>query len=179
MNTSRIEELLRKLPGRAIERARSGLAVEIKERIPERLSPHRMDTINIIVDLRISRLTAAAAIFLAVLVIGVFFGGREVLGHRTFEDGKLLLKYTLAGEKACRADVLSGLARFRDELVAQGKEVVYYEKNVNLSDRYAVVMHWKISDNEYGVILGDLSARTIPARTLIRLQARMLQERTK
>jgi hypothetical protein len=179
MERKRIEELLKVLPGRLIERARPGLAHEIKDRIPHRLSFHRMDTINIIVDLRISRIAAAAAIVVAILVIGGVLGGRDTISRHLVQDSKLLLKYTLSGDKACNAEVLAGLQKFRDDLIAQGKEVVYYGDRVNLDDPYAVVMHWNISEDKYGVILGDLSARTVSAKTLIRLQARMVHDQRK
>lgn len=172
----KIEELLRALSERGIEPARRGLAEQIKRRVPARLVPHRMDTINIIVDLRVSRLAAAAAIVVAMVVIGLFFGGREAVGRQMVRDSKLLLKYTFGGERACKAEIVQGLSEFRDDLEAQGREVVYYGPNVDLDDRYAVLMHWKLAEDEYGVILGDLSARTVTARTLIRLQGRMIQE---
>lgn len=178
MGKRTIEELLRAFSQRGIERARPGLAEELKNRIPHRLSIHRMDTINIIVDLRISRLAAAAAIVLAMVLIGTFFGGRDAVGTRMVDDSKMFLKYTLGGKKAYQADVLEGLVRFREALIAQGREVVYYE-DVDLDDKYAVVMHWKLPDGKYGVILGDLSPREVSARLLITLQAHMLQERAK
>jgi len=176
MTKKTMEDLLRAFSQRAIEPARPELADELKNRIPHRLSLHRMDTVNIIVDLRISRLAAAAAIVIAMLTIGVFFGGREAVGRRMYDDGKMFLKYTLGGKNAYRADVLEGLTRFRDALVAQGRDVVYYE-GVDLDNKYAVVMHWKLSDDKYGVILGDLSPREVSASLLVTLQARMLQER--
>jgi len=179
MGIPRIEDLLKVLAERGIERARPGLCQEIKNRIPHRLIAHRMDTINIIVDLRISRVAAAAAIILALLVIGSFFGGRDTVGAQMYEDSKLFLEYTLRGESACNAQVLGNLAHFRDDLIAQGREVVYHGDHVNLNDQYAIVMHWKISEERYGVILGDLSARTVSAKTLIRLQDHMLQEKRK
>lgn len=179
MGKHRIDGLLKALAAHGIERARPGLGQEIKNRIPHRLIAHRMDTINIIVDLRISRLAAAAAIVVALLVIGSFFGARDAAGMQMYEDGKLFLRYTLGGENACTAQLLGNLGHFRDELVAQGREVVYYSDQVKPNDRCAVVMHWKLSDDRYGVIFGDLTARTISAKTLITLQAHMLQDRTK
>ena len=74
---------------------------------------------------------------------------------------------------------MGNLAQFRDDLAAQGREVVYYGRPTNLKDPCAVLMHWKLSEDKYGVILGDLTARTVSAKTLIPLQARMLQERPK
>lgn len=175
MEKRELEELLKGLPERLIERARPGLAQEIKSRIPDRLSLHRMDTVRIIVDLRISRLAAAAAILLAVFLIGTFFGGRDAYGLHMYQDGKLLLKYAIGGEKASRAEALAGLEKFRDELASQGREVVFYGDRANLKDQYAVLMYWPLPDGKYGVILADLSARTVTPKTLIRLQARMLQ----
>ena len=179
MGTHRIEDLLKTLAERGIERARPELGQEIKARIPSRLIPHPMDTINIIVDLRISRVAAAAAILLAMLLIGGFLGGRDAAGAKMYEDSKLFLRYTLGGENACRAEFLGNLAQFRDELAAQGREVVYHGDQANLNDHCTVIMHWKLSDDKYGVILGDLTARTVSARTLITLQDHMLQGRPK
>jgi hypothetical protein len=179
MTKRTVGALLRAFSERGIERPGPGLASRVKRRIPSRLIPHRMDTINIIVDLRVNRLAAAAAIVIAMVLIGLFFGGRDAVGRQTVRDSKLFLKYTLGGERACRAEIVQGLSDFRDDLEAQGREVVYYGPDVDLDDRYAVLMHWKLSDSEYGVILGDLSARTVAARTLIRLQSRMIEEGAK
>ena len=179
MGKTRIEELLRLLPGRIIERARPGLAEEIRNRIPARLSLHRMDTVSIIVDLRISRVAAAAAILVAVFVIGAFFGGRDEAGLQMYQDGKLFIKYALGGEKAYNAEVLGELTKFRDALTAQGREVVFCGGRAKLNDPYAILLYWPLPDGKYGVILGDLSARTMTAKTLIRLQTRMLQEHSK
>jgi len=177
MGKHKIEELLRALAERGIEPARPELSGEIKARIPARLVAHRMDTINIIVDLRISRVAAAAIILLAMLLIGSFLGGRDADGRQVLEDGKLFLRYTLKGENACKAEFLGNLAQFRDALIAQGREVVYYGKQANFNDPCAVIMHWKLPDGRYGVILGDMTARTVSARTLITLQDHMLRER--
>jgi len=64
-------------------------------------------------------------------------------------------------------------------LAAQGREVVFYGSQANLKDPCTVLMHWKLSDDRYGVIFGDMTARTVSARTLIMLQANMLRERAK
>jgi hypothetical protein len=96
-----------------------------------------------------------------------------------YRDSKLLVRYALAGEDAYKGEALSNLANIRDSLIAQGREVTYYGDNVNRKDEMAILMQWKIDDNKYGVILGDLSAQTVSPTTLIWLQAQMLQERRK
>ncbi len=174
-----IEKLLRAFPKRGLEPVRPGLMQEIKNRIPHRLIPHRMDSINIIVDLRISRIAAAAAIILALIVAGALFGGREALDGRMVQDGKVFLKYTFAGKDAYRGDVINELLNLRDGLLSQGKEVVYYGDRTSLNDPHVVLMHWKLDEDRYGVILGDLSARTVSGKTLIRLQAYMLKKESK
>lgn len=179
MGIHRLEELLRSLAEQGIERARLGLGQEIKDRIPARLTPHRMDTINIIVDLRISRMAAAAVIVLTMILIGWLIGGRGAAAPQMVEDGKLFLRYTLGGERAYQAQFLGNLAQFRDDLIAQGREVVYYGDRVKLNDPCVVIMHWKLPDGRYGVILGDLTTRTVSAKTLITLQDHMLLSRGK
>jgi hypothetical protein len=179
MAKRKIDDLLKALAEHGLERARPELGQEIKARIPSRLTLHPMDTFNIIVDLRISRVAAAAAILLAMFLIGSFLSGRDGTGTKMYEDSKLLLRYTLGGEDACKAEFLGNLVQFRNELAAQGREVVYYGDQANLKDPCAVLMHWKLSDDKYGVILGDLTARTVSAKTLITLQGHMLQEQTK
>jgi hypothetical protein len=179
MGTHGIDELLRGLAEHGIERARPELGEQIKAQIPYRLIPLRRDTINIIVDLRVSRLAAAAVILIAMLVIGSFLGGRDGAGARLYEDGKLFLRYALGGESACRAEFVGNLAQFRDELIAQGREVVYYGDQAKAKDPCAIIMHWKLSDDRYAVILGDLTTRTVSARTLIALQDQMLRGRAK
>lgn len=179
MGMQKIENLLKSLAEHGIERPRPELAQEIKARIPERLIPHPMDTISIVVNLRVKWVAAAAAIVLGLLIVASFLGGRESAGARMYQDSKLFLRYTLGGEEAYKADSLGYLSRFRDELIAQGREVVFYGKPANLKDPCAVLMHWKLSDDKYGVILGDLTARTVTAKTLITLQSHMLREQAK
>ena len=172
----KIEAMLKAFSERGFESPRPGLMQEIKNRIPHRLVCHRMDTVNIIVDLRISRIAAAAAIILALVLAGTLFGGREAMSGGVVHDGKLFLKYALAGEDAYRGDISETLAMFREGLMAQGREVVYYGESAQKDDPHAILMHWKLDDDKYGVVFGDLSARTVSARTLIRLQAYMLRQ---
>ena len=179
MDKKGIEVLLSSFSQRGIEPVRPDLAQEIKDRIPRRLVAHRLDAINIIVDLRISRVAAAAAIIVAVLAAGTFVGGRTDGSGGLYRDGRFFLKYALRGENAYRSEVAGTLANFRDDLIAQGREVVYYGEKAESSEPHAILMYWKLSDNEYGVILGDLSARTVSAKTLIRLQSYMLKEDSK
>jgi hypothetical protein len=65
------------------------LAEEIKHQIPQQLSPHKggIDTVNIIIDLRISKLAAAAAIIITMILFANFFGGiskRQAAGRILF-----------------------------------------------------------------------------------------------
>jgi hypothetical protein len=107
-----------------------------------------------------------------------FFGGADAVGKQMYEDSKLLLQYTLAGENACRSRILSSLMQFRDDMAAQGREVVFYGDQVDFKNRYAIVMYWKLSDDKYGLVLGDLSTWTVSSDTLIRLQTHMLRDRS-
>jgi len=179
MNEDKLKDLLNELAQRAKESPRPGLAEDIKHQIPPQLYPHKIarNTVNIIIDLRIHKLTAAAVIILTLVLCASFFRGRDTTGDNLYQDSKLLIKYCLGGENATRSNVLAGLSRFYEYLVHQGKDVVYYGDNINPQDRNAILMHWRLPDGKYKVIFGDLRMATVSPDTLIILQARMLQDK--
>ena len=55
-------------------------------------------------------------------------------------------------------------------LVQDKKEPVYYGETVGPEDADAVLMRWKISDNEYRIIFGDLSVGNATAEELAALE---------
>ena len=180
MNEEKLEKLLNELADAAAEPAPSYLAEEIKHQIPQQLSPHRggLDTVNIIIDLRVSKLAAAAVIVLTMVVFANFFGGRSPADGGLYRNGKLLVKYCLGGMGAERGNVAAARARY-DYLVQTGKDALYYGDSIDPSDNNAVLIQWKVSDGQYKVVFGDLREETVSAEELIRLQGQMLQKRAK
>lgn len=178
-NQKKIGQLLESLAERGFEKPRGGLVQEIKNHIPAKLSVHRLDTINIIVDLRVSRLAAAAAIIIVVVVMGSYFAGRDASSGGILADGRSVIRYALGGDKAERAGIPEVLASYRDSLVAEGKEVVFYGDAAKTNDPHTILMHWRQDDDRYGVIFGDFSTQTVSGKTLIRLQAHMLRQRNR
>ena len=72
MNEEQLKNSLNELAQKTTEKVSPELAENIKHRIPHdfhRLHHGRMNTINVMIDLRISKLTAAAAIILAVIML--------------------------------------------------------------------------------------------------------------
>ncbi|MDD5064609.1 MAG: hypothetical protein PHQ35_07635 [Phycisphaerae bacterium] len=181
MKEEKLEKLLNELADATTGRAPSYLAENIKHQIPQQLSAHKggIDTVNIIVDLRISKLAAAAAIILTMILFANFFGGRNQENAGIYQNSKLLLQYCFSGIDADRNNVLA-TAKSRYEYLAQlGKDVVYYGDSVDPRDSDAILMQWKVSDSEYKVLFGNLRERTVSAEELIRLQSRMLQKKGK
>ena len=185
MREDELKKLLNELSDATAEQVRGGLAEEIKQQIPERLVPHRrgMDTINIIIDLRISKLTAAAVIIITMILLAHLLGGRDLTSGGIYRDGRLLTRYLLGGGSVDRSDMLAGMSESYERLVQQGKDVVYYGDSIDPEDGNAVLMHWKLSaeccDGMYRVIFGDLREETVSAEELIKLQSRMLQKKAK
>jgi len=173
----KLENLLNELAERAAEPVRPGLAEDIKHEIPQRLRAHRggMNTVNIIIDLRISKLAAAAAIIIVMILLASFLGSQGSTGGDIYQESKLFAKYLFGWGKN---DALTVRSRY-EHLVQEGKDVVYYGNNVDPEDSNAVLMQWKVSNGKYKVILGDLRIREVSAEELIKLQARMLQKKTK
>jgi hypothetical protein len=190
MKEEKLGKMLNELADVTAEPVRPDFAEDIKQRIPHRLAPYRsgIDTVNIIIDLRVSKLVAAAAIIITMVLWGSFFRGRDSVGSDLYKDGKMLVRNLLgAGDEENKAlAARSGyqynvfLARSRYQyLVQKGEEIAYYGDNIKLQDSNAVLMQWKLSDGNYRVIFADLRGKTVSAEELIELQARMLQKKAK
>ncbi len=65
---------------------------------------------------------------------------------------------------------IRGLRRFYIILQWDKKDRAYYGKTVTPNDADQVLMRWKVSDNEYRVIFGDLHAETVTAEKLAELE---------
>jgi hypothetical protein len=65
---------------------------------------------------------------------------------------------------------LGGLHRFYRVLKVDGKRPAYYGMTVTPKDADKILMRWKVSDNEYRVIFGDLRAKTVTAEALAELE---------
>jgi hypothetical protein len=177
MDQENLEKLLSGLADAEKEQASPLLAERIKQQIPHSFMPHRsgLDTINIIIDLKISKLAAAAAIILSIVLFTNFFGWRDSTGG-IYHDGKLMVKYLL-GNISAEDDLSASNVKY-DSLFRQGKDIVYYgEKNIDSKDSNAVLMHWKVSDDKYMVVFADLRERQVSGDELIKLQAHMLQKK--
>jgi len=59
---------------------------------------------------------------------------------------------------------------FYEGLVAENKDPAYYGKSVTPKDADKVLLRWKVSDNEYRVIYGDLCAETVSPEKLAELE---------
>ena len=175
-----VDKLLNRLADATAESVRPGLAEQIKQRIPRRLEPHRsrMDTISIVIDLRVSKLAAAAVIILTMILCAVLLGSRDLADVGIYESSKQLAKYCLRGGSAEKSDILAGVSSLHEYLIDQGKDVAYYGDTADPRDANAVLMQWKLADGDYKVIFGDLRMETVSADKLIKLQSRMLQKKT-
>ncbi len=66
---------------------------------------------------------------------------------------------------------IAGIGRFYRLLQYDKKDPAYYWKIVTPKDTDKVLMRWKVSDNEYRVIFGDLHAETVSPEKLAELEA--------
>lgn len=64
---------------------------------------------------------------------------------------------------------------FYDKLVREKKDVAYYGDKITVEDSGKVLMRWKISDDEYRAIFGDLTIKKIPAERLTDLEKPSLE----
>ena len=66
---------------------------------------------------------------------------------------------------------VQGACMFHAELVNKDKDIAYYGDKVTASDADAVLMRWKISDNQYRVIFGDLRVENVSRERLAELES--------
>jgi len=177
MKEEKLIKRLNELAEQTAEPVRPGLAEDIKHHIPRQISPHRrgMDTINIIIDLRINKLAAAAIIIMALILLANFFSSRDSSGAGLLQDSKMLVSYLLR-DRADGANLSAVKSRY-EHLIQKSEQAVYYGDKADPQDRSAVLLQWKLPDGNYRVITGDLQEKTVSADELIELLSRMLQEK--
>lgn len=182
MKEERLTKLLNELANATEEPVNPLLAEHLKEHIPHKLTQHKvgMDTVNIIIDLRINRIAAAAVIIITTFLLVNFLpGGRDSQGRRIFEDSGLVLKYFLAGDSVGENEILARASKFYEYLLNQGHEAIYYGDSIDGLDNNSVLMQWKLSSGDYKVIFGDLHMEKVSADELVKLQAQMLRGKAK
>jgi hypothetical protein len=177
MKEEQIKELLSELGRRATEPVRPGLGEEIKQRIPHRLSRHKIgwDTVNIIIDLRLSKSVAVASIIITMILLLNFFGGRDLTGGGIIKDSMLLIKYWgRSGE-----DHIS-IARVKyKHLLERGENVIWYGDCIDIKDANSVLIQRKLPDAKYQLTFVDGHEKQVNSEQLVELLTLMLERRTK
>lgn len=176
MSEENIEKLLSDLTRATAEPTRQGLCEDIKSRIPHKLTSHKgKDTINIMIDLRISKLTAAAAIIITLVLCANYWRDKDTSNLGFVQESKLIARYFLSGgQKAVENNEYAGMESFYNELRKQGEDVVYYGNAIKPGDGESILMCTKTPEGKYRVIFGDMKSKTITAEELIKLQSEML-----
>ncbi len=177
MKEEQINELLNELGRRATEPVRPGLAEEIKQRIPHRLSRHKIgwNTVNIIIDLRLSKSVAAAVIIVTMILLLNLFGGRDSTGGGIIKDSMLLIKYWgSSGE-----DQVS-ISRSRYEhLLERGENVVWYGDSIDIKDANALLMQYELPDGKYELTFVDGHEKQVDTEQCLNFLSRTLEKRKK
>jgi hypothetical protein len=177
MKEEKIHKLLSELGPRITETVRPGLGEEIKQRIPHRLSRHKIgwNTVNIIIDLRLSKSVAAAVIILTMILLLNLFGGRDSAGGGIFKDGMLLINYWRGS-----TENQVYISRSRYELLRNRDEnVSWYGDSINVKDANAVLLQRKLPDGSYELTFTDGREKQVDSEQLVELLSRMLEKRTK
>ncbi len=174
MEDKKVHELLTELGQRLTEPVRPGLGEEIKQRIPHRLSRHKIgwDTVNIIIDLRLSKSVAAAAIVLAMILLLNLFGGRGSSVRGLVQDSVLLVKYW------GREDISAVRSKY-EYLLRRGEDVKWYGDSINTKSSQSVLMQQRLPDGRYVITFVDGGEKEVDSQELLDLLGRMLQEKVR
>jgi hypothetical protein len=156
MDQQKIENLLKELAEKTVELPPVVLSEEINKRIPESIRPLRATVVfNIVINLRVGKLAAAAAIILTMVLCANLFERSDLSAGSIYNDCKLFLTYRLAGGSNELA-----LAKTRYQyLLDKGKEVFFYGQSIDPKNSNAILLQWKLSDSNYRVIFARNSFR--------------------
>ncbi|MFC1765871.1 hypothetical protein ACFL6U_27815 [Planctomycetota bacterium] len=178
MTKQTIENRLREVAQHIKDMAPTHLAEVVKTQIPNPL-PHVKErgTISIIVHLRISRLTAIAAIITTLIACTVIFSERDFQGGDLYGDLKALVEF-LPGNNRDRASMLRGFEHYCQKLVKDGYETAYFGEVADPKNPEDLLMYWRLEDGNYRVVFADFRNIATSPETLIWLQGRMLRNRT-
>jgi hypothetical protein len=64
---------------------------------------------------------------------------------------------------------------FYDKLIREKKDVAYYGDKITVEDSGKVLMHWKISDDRYRVVFGNLTRKSVTPGELAELEKLTLE----
>ena len=175
MKPDKIEQLLNELGSRTAEPVRSGLNEEIKQRIPHRLTRHKIgwDTVNIIIDLRLNKSVAAAVIIISVLLLLNLYGRRDATSGGFFQDSKLLIKYLGTGGKA---DIKAVKDKY-ELLLGRGEDVTWYGDWVDPADSNSVLIKQNLPTGKYMITFVDGREVEVDSRQLVELLSRTMQKK--
>lgn len=176
MNDEKLKSLLNGLADITVEPVNPALGADIKRHIPARL--HRrggLDGVNIIINLRISKLAAAATIIITLIACAALLGGRDRNSKGILQE----IRYSFATDSTGRNQLLAGLSGLYERMLGEGKQVTYYGKYVGSDDKNMILMHWRLDNGNYNVIFGDFRLKTVTAEELINLQTQMLNGKDK
>ena len=176
MSCQKVENLLKKLAGLTEKDPPENLAKDIKKQIPNSINNQKKhDTINIMIDLRISKLTAAAAIIITMLVFfGIYSDNNS--GSGLYQESKILLNYILGPANKKEHSGYTAWHNYYKQLKKEGKQAYYFGDRIELDDPNAILMYWKDANDQYRVIYGDLRVTTVKQDQLIHLQSEMLRK---
>ena len=71
---------------------------------------------------------------------------------------------------------IQGACLFYGNLVKENKDAAYYGEKVTTQDVDKVLMRWKISEDQYRVILGDLSTLDVSTDELAELEKTVMEQ---
>ncbi len=101
--------------------------------------------------------------------------GRKLVEERQQQENQDISEQERTRELTEKIMPITGLVAFYMQLVQNKNDPAYYGETVTPEDVDKVLMRWKVSDNEYRVIFGDLQAETVDVEVLAELESTLPQ----
>lgn len=101
--------------------------------------------------------------------------GSKLVEDRMQQEDQDISKQERVKELTEKIMPITGLVTFYMQLVQDKSDPAYYGEFVTPEDTDKVLMRWKVSENEYRVVFGNLQAETIDADVLVELESTLPQ----
>ena len=175
MKKPEIEKMLERMGQATDHSPGEDLSENIKRHIPDRLYEHKAgrDTVSIMINLRISRLAAAAIIILTIIIGLQVIPAVSSEDSGLIQDGRMWLR-AWTSKSATEKVLNKQSSQLYRELVSKGKDITYYGESINPDGSDSILMHWKVDEDKYMVIFGNLKKEIVSSEDLIKLQSEML-----
>ncbi len=169
-----IENNLHKISGQTNCPAPNHLCDDIKKQLDTPAAAKPKGHINIVIDLRINKYVAAAAIIISIIMFANLLNLHS--GQTLYNETKIVLQ-SLLHKDSGHTD-FSDFKKLCKKLKSAGHKIEYLGDTADLKNPDSILMYTKLEGDRYSVRFINLRTEIFTSKQLIAHQTRLLQSKS-